>query len=140
MVSDPLRGERFTLLTRWSAGQVWSALTCAKRSPRYLHGLAVDSCWRSGEPVTLRGGGLTLAGEVLFAEPPHRLDYSIDDPGGSATYVSWRLRETTDGCAVVLYVQESPGTASSEELDDVWLPVLDRLCRLLEEKASAPGS
>ena len=48
-----------------------------------------------------------LTGEVLAAERPRRLSYTLDDPPGSpSVYVTWELRRTGDGTIIRLNVDE----------------------------------
>ena len=69
--------------------------------------------------------------------PARLLSYVLDDDSGSATYLTWMLRPVADGCVLRLRIDEtncagSVGSAdSAEELEDVWLPVLDRLAAAL---------
>jgi len=101
----------------------------------YLHGMTVESGWRPGDRVTM---ALTeqwcLTGELVVADRPHRLSYTLDDPPGSpAVYVTWELRGVPEGTIIRLNVDE-PWTAagSSEDLEAAWLPVLSGLVKHLE--------
>ena len=67
-----------------------------------------DTDWQPGARVTL---ALTdqwrLTGEVLAAERPHRLPYTLDDPPGPpGVYVTWELHGTSDGTIIRLNVDE----------------------------------
>jgi uncharacterized protein YndB with AHSA1/START domain len=82
-------------------------------------------------------GHWRLTGEVLTAERPRRLSYTLDDPPGSpSVYVTWELRGTGDGTIIRLSVDEPwPLTSSTEDLESAWLPVLSSLVKHLEPAA-----
>jgi len=130
-----LSTHTFRFLTGAPAEQVWGALTCPELTRRYLHGLSARSTWQPGAALELSGPApIGLAGEVLLAQPPRALCYSIDHGGYlGSTYISWLLRPAADGCVVRLDVDEpdSGAAASVEELEDVWLPVLGGLQSVL---------
>ena len=131
-VADPVRSATFRLLTCADPAAVWSVLTCPSASPRYLHGLSVRTTWEPGAPVELTAAALpALAGEVLCVEPAQRLSLTVEDASGACTYLTWSLRPCDGGSVVRLQVEECDST--EDELEDVWLPVLDRLGALLRE-------
>ena len=131
-VADPVRSATFRLLTCAAPETVWSALTCPTQSPAYLYGLAVRTTWEPGAPVQLTADARpALAGEVLRVEPARRLSLTVEDDSGGCTYLTWTLRACDGGSVVRLQVEECDG--AEDELEDVWLPVLDRLGALLRE-------
>ena len=135
---DVLRSATFRLLTCAPPEVVWGCLLCPTRSPRYLHGLAVNACWEAGQKVALTAEGCDLAGEVLHVRPLERLSLTVEDPSGSCTYLTWTLRPHEGGTVVRLHVEECDGGSTSEDdLEDAWLPVLDRLGELLREETPA---
>ncbi len=136
--ADVMRSATFRLLTPAAPEVVWGCLLCPARSPRYLHGLAVNASWEPGTRVALTSAACELAGEVLHVRPPERLSLTVEDESGSCTYLTWTLRPHDDGTVVRLHVEECDGTSTSEaDLEDVWLPVLDRLGALLREETPA---
>jgi len=135
---EVLRSATFRLLTCAPPEVVWGCLLCPTRSPRYLHGLAVSACWQPGARVDLTGAGCALSGEVLHVQAPERLSLTVEDASGSCTYLTWSLRPHDGGTVVRLQVEECDGASTSEDdLEDVWLPVLDRLGALLREETPA---
>ena len=74
-------------------------------------------------------GHWRLTGEVLAAERPCQLSYTLDDPPGSpSVYVTWELRGTGEGTIIRLNVDEPwPLADSREDLESAWLPVLSGL-------------
>jgi len=86
-------------------------------------------------------GQWRLTGEVLAAERPCRLSYTLDDPPGSpGVYVTWELHRTSDGTIIRLNVDEPrPFADSTEDLESAWLPVLSGLVKHLERGPSSPS-
>jgi uncharacterized protein YndB with AHSA1/START domain len=125
-VADPVRST------------TWGLLTCAARSPRYLHGLAVEATWEPGAVVRLTSPHCDLTGQVLHVEPERRLSLTVEDESGSCTFLTWTLRPSGAGTVVRLQVEECDGASTSEDdLEDVWLPALERLAALLREETTA---
>lgn len=126
---DPVRSATFHVRTPACPADAWRSLTCAARTQRYL-GLAVHADWQSGSPVELRcPHGPTLTGQVLHVEPGRRLSLVLEE----TTYLTWTVRTCGDSTVVRLQVDEAGST--EDELEDVWLPVLDRLADLLRVEA-----
>ena len=130
--------QTFRLLTAASPERVWAVLTCPAEAPRYLHGLTPRTCWSSGAPVEWEADDIgAIPGQVLHADPPYRLSVTVEDLSGACTYLTWQMREGDDGTVVRLDVAESDvGIGSELEMEDVWLPVLQRLGDLLREPVS----
>lgn len=73
-----MSGPEFVYETyiRASAEKVWEALTTPEFTALYFHATQVESTWQAGDPVVYRyasGGAIAVQGEVLVAEPPHKL-------------------------------------------------------------------
>src|SRR5262245_5701150 len=131
---------RFGFATRATPGRVWSALTDAAETPRYLQGVAIASAWTPGAPVSLRLGDMPIAtGEVLAAAPGERLSLAIDGGHGPDTYLTWTIRPGRDGAGslVHLAVDEPWGDSRRAEVEDDWLPALADLHALLAADADA---
>ena len=138
----PFASEQFHAITSATPERVWDALTATGVPLDYLHGMTVDTNWQPGAGVTM---ALTdqwrLSGEVLAAERPHRLSYTLDDPPGSpSAYITWELRATGDGTIIRLNVDEPwPLAGSTEDLESAWLPVLSGLVKHLEPGPASPS-
>jgi uncharacterized protein YndB with AHSA1/START domain len=132
---DPVLTQTFRLLTPASPERVWGALTCPDTAPTYLHGLRPHTCWTPGASVEWEyAGSARIPGQVLYADPPYLLSVTVEDASGTCTYLTWHVRTGAEGTVVRLDVEEAPGAADAEvELEDVWLPVLQRLADLLRE-------
>jgi hypothetical protein len=60
------------------------------------------------------------------------LSYQLQaGPGDPPVYLTWLLRPAPDGCVVRLEVDEPDTADSSQDAEDVWLPVLATLQQLL---------
>lgn len=73
-----MTGPEFVYETyiRAAPGDVWKALTSAEFTSRYFYATRVESSWQPGDPVYYRyedGETAAVEGEVIDAEPPHRL-------------------------------------------------------------------
>jgi len=134
--SDPVLTQTFRLLTPAAPDAVWAVLTCPESAPSYLHGLTPRTCWSPGAPVEWAVAGATIPGQVLHADPPYRLSVTVEDSSGTTTYLTWTVRagsDASDGTVVRLDVEEPGGGSCEAELEDIWLPVLQRLGDLLRE-------
>ena len=127
--------EQFHAITSAKPQCVWNALTATGFPLDYLHGMTVESDWRPGAGVTMvLTDQWRLTGEVLAAEQPHRLSYTLNDPPGApAVYVTWELRGVDDGTIIRLHVDEPwPLADGADDLETAWLPILSGLVRHLE--------
>jgi uncharacterized protein YndB with AHSA1/START domain len=117
---------------------VWDALTATGRPLDYLYGMTVESDWQAGSAVTIGlAGGWPLSGEVLLADRPETLSYTLGDrTDDTSVYVTWRIRSETAGTVVRLYVDEPfPDTNTGDELELAWLPALSKLLTHLDRCA-----
>ena len=133
--ADPVLSTTFRLLTRACPDRVWGLLTCPESTPSYLHGLSPRTCWTAGAPVEWQGAGAVIPGQVLHADPPFRLSVTVEDGSGTCTYLTWRVRACDDGTVVRLDVAEADESGCESDLEEVWLPVLQRLGELLAQPA-----
>jgi uncharacterized protein YndB with AHSA1/START domain len=137
--ADPVQTATFRLRTAASPERVWGVLTCPETAPTYLHGLSPRTCWSSGAPVQWQAPGVgAIPGQVLHADPPYRLSVTVEDISGTCTYLTWSVRGSDDGTVVRLDVEERD--SSESDLEDVWLPVLDRLAEVLRSDRSASST
>jgi hypothetical protein len=127
--------ELLRTLVRKKPEQVWEVLTATGIPLGYLYGMTVESDWRPGTSVTMTlGDQARLTGDVLVAERPGRLSYTLGDrPGQPSVYVNWELRALGDATIVRLYVDEPwPDADPTDDLEAAWLPVLYDLVAYLD--------
>jgi uncharacterized protein YndB with AHSA1/START domain len=129
---DGIPTRLFRFATEAGPGEVWAALTRPELTARYLYGLAGASSWRAGTAVTFAGGGATLSGDVLAAEEPHRLSYSLRAGDNQPeTYVTWEVVGQDEGSEVQLYVDEPGEPGFETATTSAWLEVVSRLQSVL---------
>lgn len=124
----------FAAHVRADPGLIWAALTGPGQTAAYLYGLTAHSTWVPGDPIEFRlADRVEVIGCVLHARRHERLSYLLQaGPGDPPAYLTWRLRPAQGGCVVRLEIDE-PGTAGSpQDGEDVWLPVLAALQRLVD--------
>jgi uncharacterized protein YndB with AHSA1/START domain len=139
---SPLASELFRTVTSARPEVVWDALTATESPLAYLYGMTAESDWQPDATVTMAlSDQWRLIGDVLVAERPRRLSYTLDYPPGSpSVYITWELRRTGEGTIIRLNVDEPwPPAGSSEDLESAWLPVLSGLVKHLERGPSSPS-
>src|SRR5271157_6549265 len=123
--------HRFSFLTGAAPGRVWAALTCPDMSPRYLHGMRLESTWAPGSTVELRAPeGQSVFGEAIRVDPPRSLSFALEQGTAPCRIIGWELRPHQEGTVVRLSIDDVDGD-NEEEVEDVWLPVLAALQGLL---------
>jgi uncharacterized protein YndB with AHSA1/START domain len=130
----------FAFFTSAAPDRVWSALTDPTQTRAYLHGLALLSDWTPGSPIVASFQDCpALLGEVLCAQPPHRLSYLVGAPEAPAVYVTWRVRVAAGGTICSLQIDEADAS-DTIEIEDIWLPVLAALQRVvMPDEGLLPG-
>lgn len=69
----------FAIYIRATPEEVWAALTETSKPRPWLYGTLTRSTWETGTAYEQTTDGFTLiAGEILVAEPPHRLTLTFD--------------------------------------------------------------
>jgi len=127
----------FAAWTRADPEVVWTALTDPGQTPEFLYGLAADSTWIPGAPIGFRcGGDVQVSGRVLCVQRGERLSYVLQSaPADPPVYLTWLIRPGPGGCTIRLQIDEIDTADSREDAEDIWLPVLAALQRLVN-----PGS
>jgi uncharacterized protein YndB with AHSA1/START domain len=94
---SPLASELFRTVTSAKAEVVWDALTATESPLGYLYGMTAESDWQPGATLTMTlDNQWRLIGDVLVAERPRRLSYTLGDrPGEPEVYVSWSCASST---------------------------------------------
>jgi uncharacterized protein YndB with AHSA1/START domain len=133
---DPLTTSVLSFLTPAPPTAVWAVLTDPDSGIPYLHGLRPVSAWTPGAAVSVtHPDGPGLRGEVLDADAPHRLSFTLGSAGGGGdddpTYVTWTLQRVDGGTLVRLLVDEIDG--DDDESTVAWLPVLTAVRRAAPE-------
>lgn len=93
-----------------SAEKVWEAITASAFTTRYFFGRSIESDWKTGSPWRLvkPDGQIDVEGEILLAEPPHRLHVSWRVVWVEAmkdlpeTKVTWEIEPVGDACRLTV--------------------------------------
>jgi uncharacterized protein YndB with AHSA1/START domain len=128
--------HNFAAHTSAAAETVWVALTHPDKTAAYFYGMAAHSTWIPDAPVDLRRDDCAvLTGRVLCCRPHERLSYVVQsgetDP---PVYLTWSIRPAACGSTIRLEIDEVNGVDSREDAEDIWLPVLAALQRLLDPR------
>jgi uncharacterized protein YndB with AHSA1/START domain len=142
-VDDVITSVTFRRRMPASPDVVFAALTSCHRTGEFHLGLSLTSSWEPLSVIQIRPADSDedvagLTGQVLAVEPDQLVSYVLDEVSGAATYLTWTLRPTAGGTIVRLRVDETDAYAGCEDdLEDVWLPVLERLVVMLTPAAPA---
>src|SRR3954463_6604625 len=96
---------------RTSPERLWEALTSGEVTRRYWFDRRVESGGTPGAPVTFYVGDsdeVSDGGEVLEADPPHRLAYTFAPVGYEITRVTFDLEPVADGVRLRLVQDRLP--------------------------------
>lgn len=142
----------FEIYIRTSPERLWQAITDPQIRRKYNFGASVTSDWQPGSRLEFGHPGapqLLGDGEVLEAEPPHRLVHTMtalwSDEVASAgpSRVTWEIDQVADSdtCRLVLTHDQLPRGASAE-IYGGWPMILSGLKTWLEcgELLVTPGS
>jgi uncharacterized protein YndB with AHSA1/START domain len=131
--------EGFRTLICCEPDRVWDELTATGRPLDWLYGMVIESTWQTGSRVTLGSGPRWgLVGEVLVADRPHRLSFTLGDTlSNPSVFVTWELAHETDATIVYLTVDEpQPSRDANRQIELAWLPCLLKLTTLLGDQAT----
>jgi uncharacterized protein YndB with AHSA1/START domain len=122
------------------AARVWQALT-DPYLVRQLFGVEVESDWQPGSPITFRGPGpVVLRGQVVHAEPPRLLAYSLS-PGseedGPQEWLTWGLVECGSRICRVSICHDDLDQRPDPEQDEAILRLLSDLKSVVERSRGA---
>ena len=92
-----LTTHMFALATPVGPEEVWAALT-SSQAGSHLPGVSFVSEWVAGAPLVLMAADTPMShGEVIAADPPHRLGYALGGGYGPATYITWEIPRARRG-------------------------------------------
>ena len=113
----------WNLYTRATVEDVWDAVAAL------FQGLAARPSWRADDD----GRPLLVVREATALGQARELGFTIAaDARQPPCEVDWRVREIDGGAAVTLTVLD-PEEGWDSEVEQGWLPVLDRLAQLISQ-------
>jgi uncharacterized protein YndB with AHSA1/START domain len=142
-VDDVITSVTFRRRLPASPEAVFAALTSCHRTGEFHLGLSLTSSWEPMAAIRVRPADADdevagLTGQVLAVEPDRLVSYVLDEVSGAATYLTWTLRPTAGGTTVRLRVDETDAYYGCEDdLEDIWLPAMERLVVMLTPSAPA---
>jgi uncharacterized protein YndB with AHSA1/START domain len=121
--------------------KLWEALTSSEFSRRYWFGTELKSDWKVGSALALvMNGTVTDTGQILEAEPPHRLSYTfkheLDDEMRNEKPSKVLFVIEQHGKLVKLTLTHEGFAETSKLLDGIskgWPAILSSLKSLLEK-------
>jgi uncharacterized protein YndB with AHSA1/START domain len=131
--------EEFRSLICAEPERVWNELTSTGRPLEWLYGMVVESTWQNGAAVKVAiDQRRILVGEVLAADRPHRLSFTLGDTlTDPSVFITWDLARDTDTTIIRLTVDETqPHRDAAREMELAWLPLILRLTALLDHPAT----
>lgn len=134
----------YEVFIRTTPERLWQAITDPAFTTRYFFGTAVRSSFTPGAPISYHApdGAPIVEGEILEADPPHRLVQTWIIRYNPAlaherSIVTWRIEQRGEACKLTAThdLAGAPGTAANVGKDG-WTVVLSGLKTLLETGAS----
>jgi uncharacterized protein YndB with AHSA1/START domain len=122
---------------RTTPERLWDAITRPGLTQQYFYGLAVQSDWKPGSPIThlFPDGKSQMEGTVLEVEAPRRLVHTFATTGESdaPTRVTWELQPMGAVTLLTLTHDDFDGeTLTYQSVARGWNPVISGLKTLLE--------
>ena len=126
---------------RTTPERIWAAITTTEFTRRYFHQMTVESGWQVGDPMRFvyPDGRNCVEGEIIEADPPHKLVYSwrfVFDPelaSEPASRVSYEIEQLGETCRLrVTHDQFPAGSKVLPNISKGWPPILCSLKSLLE--------
>jgi uncharacterized protein YndB with AHSA1/START domain len=123
--------------------QIWEAITNPDFTKNYFHGTRIESTFEVGAPylsVADEGGQKLIEGEVLEADPPHKLSttwralWEPEIAGEPFSRVSWEIEAQEGGYSslTVVHDQLEESLKTAERVAGGWSFILSGLKTYLE--------
>ncbi|MCB0642877.1 MAG: SRPBCC domain-containing protein [Phaeodactylibacter sp.] len=145
---------QFKIQIHTSPEQVWEVLTHPVAIQQYFFGAHCDSSWTVGDRAdfyVLKEGNaqVMVKGEVLKAEPPKLLEYTlfptgmeIEDIPENYLYVRFELREAGTGTELLItqgdFEKVAKGELRYQHTLDGWMTSLPKIKELAENWQEPP--
>jgi uncharacterized protein YndB with AHSA1/START domain len=140
----------YEIYIRTTPDRLWQAITDPEIRSKYNFGAGVASEWTPGAPLQMGAPDHDLLlgeGEVLEADPPHRLVHTMtalwsdEVRSEGASRVTWTIEPVGDSCQLTV-VHDQLRDGANPELYGGWPMILSGLKTWLEtgELLTTPGS
>jgi uncharacterized protein YndB with AHSA1/START domain len=138
----------YEIYIRTTPERLWQAITDPEIRSKYNFGAGVASEWTAGSPLRMGAPDHLLGeGEVLEADPPHRLVHTMtalwsdEVRSEGASRVTWTIEPVGDSCQLTV-VHDQLRDGANPELYGGWPMILSGLKTWLEtgELLTTPGS
>ena len=140
----------FEIYIKTTPERLWEAITDPELRSKYNFGARVDSDWTPGSQYEMSAGDGQVPlgeGEILEADPPHRLVHTLtalwsdEVKSEGASRVTWEIEPVVDSCRLTVTHDQLREDANAE-LYGGWPMILSGLKTLLEtgEDLTTPGS
>jgi uncharacterized protein YndB with AHSA1/START domain len=140
----------FEIYIRTTPERLWEAITDGEIRSKYTFGARVSSDWTPGSRMEMgapNADGLLGEGEILEADPPHRLVHSMcalwSDEVKSEGFsrVTWEIEPIGDSCRLTV-THDELREGANDQLYGGWPMIISGLKTWLEtgELLTTPGS
>ena len=140
----------FEIYIKTTPERLWEAITYPELRSKYNFGARVDSDWTPGSQYEMSAGDGQVPlgeGEILEADPPHRLVHTLtalwsdEVKSEGASRVTWEIEPVGDSCRLLL-IHDQLHDDACEEVYGGWPQILSGLKTWLEtgEVLTTPGS
>jgi uncharacterized protein YndB with AHSA1/START domain len=139
----------FEIYIRTTPERLWEAITDSDIRSKYQFGAGISSDWTPGSPFEMTApSGMALGqGEILEADPPHRLVqtmtalWSDEVKREGASRITWEIQAVEDSCRLTV-THDLLRDGANEELYGGWPMIISGLKTWLEtgELLTTPGS
>ncbi len=139
----------FEIYIRTTPERLWEAITDSEIRSKYQFGALVSSDWTPGSHFEMStSGGMALGeGEILEADPPHRLVqtmtalWSDEVKSEGSSRITWEIEPVQDSCRLTL-THDLLRDGANDQLYGGWPMILSGLKTWLEtgELLTTPGS
>jgi uncharacterized protein YndB with AHSA1/START domain len=131
-----MQNRNYAIYIGATADRIWQTLTDPERNRRYFFGLSIESNWRAGSAIRVRGAGaVMMTGHVVESEPGRRVVFALASNGainGPDTWMTWEITERgSETCRVSLSHDDLEPNPDPEQ-DEIILWLLSNLKTVAE--------
>jgi uncharacterized protein YndB with AHSA1/START domain len=138
----------YEIYIRTTPERLWAALTDSDTRSKYMFGATFDTDWQPGSHLNMSNGSNLLGdGEILEADPPHKLVHTLkamwgeDVAAEGFSRVTWEIEPVEDSCHLTV-THDQLREGANAQIYGGWPMILSGLKTWLElgEVLTTPGS